>query len=125
MNARALCKTTVLTPWRCPQTQRHDHESHEPAPMAATPAVSLRQEEAGGDIQTTTAPRVGPRIGEPTVELDGPQGGEHIEASGVVVMLTDPEQMANAVFLKSEKIVYCPIQKVMSLFPSCFYVIFN
>ena len=90
--------------------------------MAATPAASLRQEEAGGDTQTTTAARVGPRIGEPAVGLDSPRGVEHIEASGVVVMLTDPEQMANAVFLKFEKIVYCPIQKVMASFPSCVFV---
>lgn len=98
--------------------QHREHETRdEPALTAATSAAAagLPQEEAGGDTQTATgATAVGPSIGEPAVELDSPRGEEGSEASGVVVMLTDPEQMANAVFLKSEKIVYCPIQKVTS-----------
>lgn len=96
---------------------REQETRDEPAPAAATSAAAagLGQEEAGGDTQTATgATAVGPSIGEPVAELDSPRGEEDSEALGVVVMLTDPQQMANAVFLKSEKIVYCPIQKVTS-----------
>lgn len=96
---------------------REQETRDEPAPAAATSAAAagLGQEEAGGDTQTATgATAVGPSIGEPVAELDSPRGEEDSEALGVVVMLTDPQQMANAVFLKSEKIVYCPIQKVAS-----------
>lgn len=95
--------------------QHHEHEeSHEPAPLTATPTASLRQE--AGDIQTKTNASVGASVGEPAVELDSLR--EHNgEASGAVVLLTDPEQIGNALFLKSEKIVYCPIQKVMLPFP--------
>ena len=50
------------------------------------------------------------------MKLDTLQG-EHNETSGVVVMLTDPEQIADAIFLKTEKIVYCPIPKVTSPYP--------
>ena len=81
--------------------------------MTATSTASLPQE--AGDIQATTT-RVGPSSGEPAVKLDTLQG-EHNETSGVVVMLTDPEQIADAIFLKTEKIVYCPIPKVTSPYP--------